>query len=142
MAPEFYLGYRRYCGVVGGRPMTVALTFTPVVDKKPAGCEGCHFYGRGNKHEPYLSTPADYQALGSLSLAEYDGQKETGRWARGAARRPPAYRPPDQLYRTVTVLLSCAKHTRTRNASKWPCATILWKIRHRACAHARCRGRG
>ena len=83
VAPEFYLGYRRYCGVVGGRPMTVALTFTPVVDKKPAGCEGCHFYGRGNKHEPYLSTPADYQALGPLSLAEYDGQNEAGRWPAG-----------------------------------------------------------
>lgn len=69
-----------YCGAVGGRPMTVALAFTPVADKKPAGCEGSHFYGCGNKYEPYLSTSADHQALGPLSLAEYDGQKKTDRW--------------------------------------------------------------
>ncbi|WP_125916766.1 hypothetical protein [Hymenobacter coccineus] len=68
--PVPYLGYRRYGSTVGGRSVTMTLTFIPAADKKPAGCEGRYFYGRGNQGELYLGTPAEYRAPGPLVLVE------------------------------------------------------------------------
>jgi hypothetical protein len=78
-----YLGYHRYRGTVGGRPVTVVLTFEQAHDREPAACRGSYYYGYGTGGTLALASDAAYQPGQPLALTELsDTEKRTitGRW--------------------------------------------------------------
>jgi hypothetical protein len=78
-----YTGYHRYQGTVGGRPVTVALTFEPAHDREPAACRGSYYYGYGTGGTLALESSAAYQPSQPLALTELsDTEKRviTGQW--------------------------------------------------------------
>ena len=78
-----YLGYHRYRGTVGGRPVTVELTLAPAHDREPAACRGYYYYGYGTGGTLALEGGAAYQPGQPLALTELSDTKKrtiSGQW--------------------------------------------------------------
>jgi len=78
-----YTGYHRYQGTVGGRPVTVTLTFEPAHGREPAVCRGAYYYGYGTAGTLTLESSAVFQPGQPLALTELsDTEKHTitGQW--------------------------------------------------------------
>jgi hypothetical protein len=78
-----YTGYHRYQGTVGGRPVTVELTFEPAHGREPAACRGSYYYGYGTGGTLALESSAAFHPGQPLALTELsDTEKRiiTGQW--------------------------------------------------------------
>lgn len=78
-----YVGYHRYQGTVGGRPVTVELTFEPAHGREPAACRGSYYYGSGTGGTLVLeSGPAFHpdQPLALTELSDTEKRLITGQW--------------------------------------------------------------
>lgn len=77
-----YLGYHRYRGTVGGRPVTVELTIdsTEAYPGKKLACTGSYYYGQANGGLLDLAAEGTYQPRQPLQLRESAGNKATGTW--------------------------------------------------------------
>jgi hypothetical protein len=81
-----YLGYHRYRGTVGGRPVTVALIIGPEPGSDATSapvCEGHYSYDRQAGGHLLLRAPRPFQTQQPLRLTEYDSahpEISTGEW--------------------------------------------------------------
>lgn len=78
-----YTGYHRYQGTVGGRPVTVELTFEPAHGREPAACRGSYYYGYGTGGTLALENSAGFRPGQPLALTELsDTEKRiiSGQW--------------------------------------------------------------